>query len=149
MVTSPSGAIVAPRIPPRPNLVRRRALAPAPEPARKPASQVKASAPRAKTSPTSKRLLRGPASWYGRDFAGRETASGEVYDPSGMTAAHRHLPFGTRIRVTNLLNGRNVVVRVNDRGPFSGGRILDVSSAAADRLRMKGDGVVPVAVQVL
>ncbi|MDP8931437.1 MAG: septal ring lytic transglycosylase RlpA family protein, partial [Actinomycetota bacterium] len=96
-----------------------------------------------------KRLIRGPASWYGPGFAGNATASGEVYDPSELTAAHRSLPFGTRVRVTNQLNGRSVLVRINDRGPFAGGRIIDVSSAAADRLRMKGHGVVPVTVQVL
>lgn len=94
-------------------------------------------------------MLRGPASWYGPGFGGNETASGEVYDPSELTAAHRSLRFGTRVRVTNQLNGRSVLVRINDRGPYAGGRILDVSSAAADQLRMKGHGVVPVVIQVL
>ncbi|MDP8961026.1 MAG: septal ring lytic transglycosylase RlpA family protein [Actinomycetota bacterium] len=147
-----------PRTPPRPNLVVRRAEAPAPPPARPPNREAAPARPQArkpqarKADPTAsagRRLIRGPASWYGPGFAGKATASGEVYDPSELTAAHRSLPFGTRVRVTNQRNGRSVVVRINDRGPFVGGRILDVSSAAADRLRMKGHGVVPVTVQVL
>ena len=96
-----------------------------------------------------KRRLNGPASWYGPGFVGNRTASGEAYDSSKLTGAHRSLPFGTRVRVTNQLNGRSVVVRINDRGPYSGGRVLDVSSAAADRLAMKGRGVVPVLIEVL
>ncbi|MFN2556979.1 MAG: septal ring lytic transglycosylase RlpA family protein [Nitriliruptorales bacterium] len=148
-VASPPPVIGAPRTPPRPNLAKRRAQAPAPEPAKTPAAETKPAAPKTKSSPGKKQSFRGPASWYGPDFVGRETASGEVYDPSELTAAHPSLPFGTRIRVTNQLNGRSVVVRVNDRGPFSGRRIVDVSSAAADRLRMKGHGVVPVVIEVL
>ena len=90
----------------------------------------------------------GLASYYGREHAGRRTASGEVFDVYGMTAAHRTLPFGTRVRVTNLENGRQVTVRINDRGPFRGGRILDLSYAAARRLGMVGRGIAKVRVAV-
>lgn len=93
--------------------------------------------------------ISGWASWYGPGFAGRITASGEVYDPSEMVAAHKSLPFGTRIRVTNQRNGRTTVLRIVDRGPYVGGRILDVSAAAADVLRMKGSGTAPVSIEIL
>ncbi|HWV58556.1 MAG TPA: septal ring lytic transglycosylase RlpA family protein [Longimicrobiales bacterium] len=76
----------------------------------------------------------GSASYYANSLAGRKTASGEPYRPEAMTAAHRTLPLGTRVRVTNLSNGRSVVVRVNDRGPFVSGRIIDLSRAAAEEL---------------
>ena len=75
----------------------------------------------------------GVASWYGREFAGRRTASGERFDPSEYTAAHRSLPFGSRVRVTSA-SGKSVVVRINDRGPFHGGRVIDLSQAAAAEL---------------
>jgi len=92
----------------------------------------------------------GHASYYSDGLAGKPTASGEPYDPGALTAAHRTLPFGTRIRVTRLDNGRSVVVRVNDRGPFGRrDRILDLSRAAAERLRMIRAGVVPVRIEVL
>ncbi len=78
----------------------------------------------------------GIASWYGPKFHGRRTASGEVFDMYQLTAAHRWLPFGTLVRVTNLENGLSVVVRINDRGPFVKGRIIDLSYAAAKRIRM-------------
>ena len=90
----------------------------------------------------------GLASWYGAD-QGHHTASGERFDPDAMTAAHRHLPFGTIVRVTNQLNGKSVELRINDRGPWRHGRIIDVSSAAADVLDMKKQGAVPVTVVVL
>jgi rare lipoprotein A len=82
----------------------------------------------------------GMASYYGRQFDGRRTASGETFDMTEMTAAHRTLPFGTKVRVTNADNGRSVVVRINDRGPFSGGRLIDVSRAAAQRLGLIASG---------
>jgi len=85
--------------------------------------------------------LEGMASWYGQEFAGRPTANGEIFDPETMTAAHRTLPFGTIIDVTNLKNGRTTRVRVNDRGPFVGNRIIDLSYAAARSLGMVEDGV--------
>jgi len=86
----------------------------------------------------------GEASWYGPGLYGRKTASGEVLRPGMLTAAHRTLPFGTCLRVTNLENGRAVEVRVNDRGPYAAGRILDVSEAAAGALGMRGRGVTRV-----
>jgi rare lipoprotein A len=90
----------------------------------------------------------GFASWYGSDFHGRRTSSGEVYDMYQLTAAHRELPLGTWVMVTNLNNGRTVEVRVNDRGPFVADRILDVSYQAGRVLGMIGPGVVPVRVVV-
>jgi rare lipoprotein A len=90
----------------------------------------------------------GIASYYGREHDGRRTASGEVFDMNGMTAAHRTLPFGTRVRVTNLANGREVTVRINDRGPFRRGRILDLSYGAARKLGIVGRGVAKVRVAV-
>ncbi|HEX5818031.1 MAG TPA: septal ring lytic transglycosylase RlpA family protein [Gemmatimonadales bacterium] len=77
---------------------------------------------------------RGRISWYGQSFAGKRTASGEAFDPSAMTMAHPTLPFGTRVKVTNLRNKRSVVLRVNDRGPYHANRIGDVSEAAAREL---------------
>ena len=92
---------------------------------------------------------RGQASWYGDPYHGRTTASGEIYDMNDLTAAHRTLPFGTRVEVTNLNNGRSVVVRINDRGPFKKGRIIDLSRSAARELDMIEAGVVPVKVVLL
>lgn len=86
----------------------------------------------------------GMASWY--SHAGLRTASGEIANPSGYTAAHRTLPFGTKVRVTNLHNGRSVVVRINDRGPFVRGRVIDVSKAAAAEIGLVSRGTGRVAV---
>ena len=94
-------------------------------------------------------LQHGLASWYGSE-QGRHTASGERFNPNAMTAAHRHLPFGSVVRITNEMNGKSVDVRINDRGPYAGNeRIIDVSSAAADALQMKRSGTVPVELEVL
>jgi len=90
----------------------------------------------------------GLASYYGREHDGRRTASGEMFDMNEMTAAHRTLPFGTRVRVTDLANGRQVTVRINDRGPFRRGRIVDLSYAAARKLGIVGRGVAKVRVAV-
>lgn len=95
------------------------------------------------------KVLKGWASWYGYDGSGNVTATGERYNPEGLTAAHRTLRFGTRVRVTNTRNGRSVIVRINDRGPFIRGRIIDVSAGAARRLRMINSGVAPVKVEIL
>ncbi|HKA88589.1 MAG TPA: septal ring lytic transglycosylase RlpA family protein [Haliangiales bacterium] len=92
---------------------------------------------------------RGLATWYGERHHGRPTASGERFDMYALTAAHKTLPMNARVRVVNLKNGRSVVVRINDRGPYSRGRIIDVSKAAARELGMIDDGVVPVTVEVL
>jgi len=91
----------------------------------------------------------GVASWYGPGFYGRQTASGAVYTGADLTAAHRSLPFGTRVRVTNLENGRRVVVVVDDRGPYARGRVIDLSPAAAHRLGMLRDGLARVRVEVV
>lgn len=91
----------------------------------------------------------GRIAYYGRKFAGRRTASGERFDPEAMTMAHRTLPFGTRVRVTNLENGKSVIVRVNDRGPSTQGRIGDVSQAAAEQLEMVQAGVIDARLEVL
>ena len=84
----------------------------------------------------------GIASWYGHPYHGRPTASGEIYNMNAMTAAHRTLPFGTRVRVHDLENGRDVTVRINDRGPFVKGRIIDLSHAAAEAMDMSGTALV-------
>lgn len=86
----------------------------------------------------------GTASWYGPGFHGRETASGERFDQNGLTAAHRTLPLGTRAVVTNLENGRSVEVEINDRGPYAGNRVVDLSRGAAARLGMLDDGLARV-----
>jgi len=91
----------------------------------------------------------GLASWYGGKFHGRLTASGEVFDTNSFTAAHKTLPFGTIVRVTNLGNGKSVVVRINDRGPFIKGRIIDLSRAAANAIGMIGTGVARVKLDIL
>ena len=91
----------------------------------------------------------GIASYYGKQFNGRKTANGEVFDMYSYTAAHRELPFNTRVRVTNLDNGRSVVVRINDRGPFHADRIIDLSYQAASDLRMISTGVAKVKLQVV
>ncbi len=91
----------------------------------------------------------GVASWYGGMFHGRTTASGEPYDMHAMTAAHPSLPFGTKVRVTNLENGRSVVLKINDRGPFAKRRIIDVSRHAAKHLGFLGAGLARVRVQVI
>jgi rare lipoprotein A len=91
----------------------------------------------------------GLASWYGRRFHGRLTASGEVFNQEKFTAAHRTLPWGTRVKVTNLNNGKSVEVRINDRGPFGKGRIIDVSRAAARVLGMVESGITTVRVEWL
>jgi rare lipoprotein A len=91
----------------------------------------------------------GKASWYGREQHGHLTASGERFNMYELTAAHRTLRMGSRVRVINLRNGRSVVVRINDRGPYSRGRIIDVSAAAARQLDMMNSGVVPVRIEVL
>jgi rare lipoprotein A len=91
----------------------------------------------------------GLASYYGGSFHGRRTASGQRFDQQAMTAAHRTLRFGTRVRVTHAHTGRSVVVTINDRGPFVRGRVIDLSRAAASRLGMLSAGVAPVRLEVL
>jgi rare lipoprotein A len=92
---------------------------------------------------------RGIASWYGSDFQGRPTANGEIYDMYRHTAAHRTMPLGTTVRVTNVTNGKETVLRINDRGPFVAGRVIDLSYAGAVDLDMVGDGTAPVRIEVV
>jgi rare lipoprotein A (peptidoglycan hydrolase) len=91
----------------------------------------------------------GNASWYGPQLHGKKTASGVIYDQSGFTAAHRHLPLGSKVRVINLENERSVEVEINDRGPFVPGRIIDLSRAAARALGMLEDGIARVRIELL
>ncbi|NJL40249.1 MAG: septal ring lytic transglycosylase RlpA family protein [Leptolyngbyaceae cyanobacterium SM1_4_3] len=93
--------------------------------------------------------VRGMASWYGPGFHGNRSASGEIFNQNALTAAHRNLPFGTQVRVTNLSNGQSVIVRINDRGPYSGGRVIDLSAAAARAVGLIQAGVAPVSLDVL
>ena len=107
------------------------------------------SPPRPAPAPTAPvaRFEEGLASWYGHPYHGRQTASGEVYDMYKISAAHRTLPFNTRVRVHNLKNGAEVDVRINDRGPFVDGRIIDLSYAAAQIIHM--EGIAPVRLEIL
>lgn len=91
----------------------------------------------------------GTASWYGAEYHGRPTASGELFDRNAMTAAHKELPFQTWVEVTNLENGRKVTVRINDRGPFVEGRIIDLSEKAAEELGMKLAGIAEVSLKIV
>ena len=95
------------------------------------------------------RVQTGLASYYGADFHGRKTASGEIFDQWKLTCAHRDLPFGTRLKVTNLENKKSVIVRVNDRGPWVTGRIIDLSYAAAKQLGMIKNGVIKVRIEII
>ena len=94
-------------------------------------------------------VYQGRASYYGPGFYYNRTANGEIYVPGTYTAAHKTLPFGTRVKTTNLLNGKSVIVRINDRGPFVGGRIIDLSETAAEAIGMKHSGIAPVKIQIL
>jgi len=89
----------------------------------------------------------GVASWYGPGFHGKRTASGERFDQNDFTAAHRKLPLGSEVKVTNLENGRSIVVEINDRGPYAKGRVIDLSKAAARRLGIVEDGVGKVRIE--
>jgi rare lipoprotein A len=100
-------------------------------------------------APAVLRIIEGPASFYANSLAGHATASGEPYDPTSLVAAHPDLPFGTMLRVTNPANGLSVEVRVIDRGPFTKGRVIDVSRRAAEALDMIRQGVVQVRIEVL
>lgn len=122
------------------------AAAPAAAPAPAPAVEAKAAPAPAAASADA---MSGKLAYYGRKFAGRKTASGQRFNPNAMTMAHPSLPFGTMVKVTNLANKRSVVVRVNDRGPTTAGRIGDVSLAAAKRLHMTRAGVVDAQLEVV
>lgn len=100
-------------------------------------------------TPTAHPSTTGVASWYGPGFRGRRTASGERFKPSALTCAHRTLPFGTKLRVENLANGKTVIVRVNDRGPHIRRRLIDLSQAAAKQLGFIGSGTANVRITVV
>lgn len=91
----------------------------------------------------------GGASYYANKYQGRKTASGELFNQKAMTAAHKRLPFGTKVKVTNVDNGKSVVVRVNDRGPFVSGRIIDLSKSAFERIGNTRHGVIEVEIEVV
>ena len=99
--------------------------------------------------PRIKSVSQGQASWYGPGFFGNRTASGEVLRPGTLTAAHRSLPFGTQVRVTNIGNGRSAIVRINDRGPFHGHRVIDLAHGAANQLGLISSGTANVKLEVL
>ncbi|TYP63350.1 septal ring lytic transglycosylase RlpA family protein [Stutzerimonas stutzeri] len=94
-------------------------------------------------------VQKGKASYYARSFQGKETASGETFNQNELVAAHKTLPFDTRVEVTNLENGKQVTVRINDRGPFKPGRIIDLSRVAANRIDLLEDGIAPVRIETL
>ena len=121
--------------------------APATAPSAAPAPPPAAPAPAA--AATAGEVEKGKLAWYGRKFAGRRTASGEAFDPNALTMAHKTLPFGTQVKVTNLANGKSVVLRVNDRGPTQADRVGDVSLAAAQRLGMVRSGVIDAELAVV
>ena len=101
------------------------------------------------TNAKAKLASSGVASYYGPGFHGRRTANGERFDMHAMTAAHRTLPFGTQVKVTNLANGKSTIVRVNDRGPYAHGRVIDLSLAAAKAIGSAGSGTARVSLEVL
>ena len=94
-------------------------------------------------------VQKGKASYYARSFQGKETASGETFNQNELVAAHKTLPFDTRVEVTNLENGKQVTVRINDRGPFKPGRIIDLSRVAANRIDLLDEGIAPVKIETL
>jgi len=104
--------------------------------------------PRASVAPKEKPET-GEASWYGEEFQGVQTANGELYDLNGLTAAHPTLPFGTKVKVTNLDNKKHILLRINDRGPYIGQRLIDVSWAAAKRLGFVDSGTTRVRVEIV
>ena len=108
-----------------------------------------AAGPTSEIRPAARYAEQGLASWYGARYHGRQTASGERFDMRALTAAHRTLPFGTRVQVTNLSNGRSIVVRINDRGPFVAGRVIDLSRRGAERLGFIQQGLTEVTVQTV
>jgi rare lipoprotein A len=107
--------------------------------------RAKAIAPKIAPKPAFEQV--GEASWYGPGFHGKKTANGEVFNQNRLTAAHRTLPLGTRAEVTNLENGKSVEVRINDRGPYVGGRVIDLSRAAARRLGIVEEGTATVKIE--
>lgn len=120
-----------------------------PEMASAPPAAAEAALARAKAAYRRATIETGIASWYGPGFAGRPTASGEIFDPAAMTAAHPELPLGSEVVVVNLANGRQATLTINDRGPFIGDRVIDVSRAAAKALGFYYDGLAEVRVELI
>lgn len=118
-------------------------------PAAKKAARQSAAKKADKTEKTAKFSQTGKASWYGPGFHGKKTANGERFDMNTLTAAHRTLPISSRVRVTNLANGKSVVVRINDRGPYHGNRVMDLSKAAAQELGFIRTGTAQVKIEPL
>ena len=106
---------------------------------------ISASVAQAEPATPGKVIQSGPASWYGPGFHGRKTASGETFNTNELTAAHRTLPFGTKVKVVNKKTGKSVVVRINDRGPYAHGRVIDLSKASAQAIGISGVGSVTLA----
>jgi rare lipoprotein A len=125
------------------------AAAPAPAPAAAPAAAPAPAPALAPAAQAASGVERGELAWYGKKFAGRKTASGEAYNPGAMTMAHKSLPFGTKVKVTNLANKKSVTLRVNDRGPTQADRVGDVSAAAARQLGMLKAGVIDAELEVV
>lgn len=125
------------------------ASAPAASSATAPGAAASAPAAPAVTAVTAGASESGKLAWYGRKFTGRKTASGEAYNPSALTMAHKTLPFGTLVKVTNTKNGKSATLRVNDRGPTQGDRVGDVSQAAARKLGMTRSGVIDAELAVV
>lgn len=138
------GAGMWPKLPPMPReQIVVVPLEPPPPPAVQPEQQPAQDAAVPDENPN----LIGVASWYGDEWQGRITASGKPFDDSKLTAAHRTLPLNTRVRVTNLKTGRSVEVTITDRGPYTDGRVIDLSKAAAKKLGMVKEGLVPVRIE--
>jgi rare lipoprotein A len=114
-----------------------------------PVPQAKVKRPEESTPTPAPLPQTGEASWYGGNFDGKKTASGDTFDQNDYTAAHRSLPFGTKVKVTNLDNGKSVNVEITDRGPFAGNRIIDLSHAAAKALEFKENGTARVRVEAM
>jgi rare lipoprotein A len=152
VAAEPVAKVVLPGEPSRLSALARRLLdkfrhSPEPDPA-PPAGEGSIDEKYRFTGEAARELERGHASWYGGRFHGQPTASGETYDKYALTAAHKTLPFGTIVRVRSLALGREVDVRINDRGPFAPGRVIDVSQAAAEALGLTGAGVAKVSLNV-
>ncbi|WP_049260206.1 septal ring lytic transglycosylase RlpA family protein [Neisseria bacilliformis] len=135
----------APDAAPQPEPAPHAAAAPAAKKAARQSAAKKAD----KTEKTAKFSQTGKASWYGPGFHGKKTANGERFDMNTLTAAHRTLPISSRVRVTNLANGKSVVVRINDRGPYHGNRVMDLSKAAAQELGFIRTGTAQVKIEPL
>ena len=150
-IVAPEPSIAIPVERPKQSIIPTQLPATAPSSNQPGIEMVKIDQPAATVRPALDKIVAtqtGKASWYGSE-GGSQTANGERYNPNGLTAAHRTLPFGTKVRVTSLKTGKSAIVRINDRGPFRGNRIIDVSAGAAELIGIKNDGVGEVRVEIL